>query len=71
MAALVAVERHFWLTLSKIEEKDRVFLLDTLLAPSGMFGDAVNSVVDRFQEARKQAEVFKQFLPRRSLLSWG
>ncbi len=67
MAALVAVERHLWLTLSDIIEKDRVFLLDAPLVPSGLFGDGVNSVVDRFQEARKQAAAFQRFLPRRSL----
>ncbi len=65
MAALVAVERHLWLTLSDIKEKDRVFLMDAMLAPSGLFGDAVDSVVDRYQEARKQAAAFQRFLPRR------
>ncbi len=43
MAALVAVERHLWLTLSDMKEKDRVFLMDAPLAPSGLFGDAVDS----------------------------
>ncbi len=66
MAALVAAERHLWLTLSDIKEKDRVFLLDTPLAPSGLFGDAVDTVVDRYQEAHKQAVAFQRFLPRRS-----
>ncbi len=28
MAALVATQRHLWLTLSQISEKDRFFLLD-------------------------------------------
>ncbi|KAL0177258.1 hypothetical protein M9458_026152, partial [Cirrhinus mrigala] len=45
MAAMVAAERHLWLTLSDMKEKDRVFLLDALLEPSGLFGDAVDSVV--------------------------
>ncbi|KAI2651123.1 Transposon Ty3-G Gag-Pol polyprotein [Labeo rohita] len=53
MAALVAAERHLWLTLSDMKEKDRVFLLDAPLSPAGLFGDAVNAVVDRYQEARK------------------
>ncbi|KAL0165789.1 hypothetical protein M9458_037633, partial [Cirrhinus mrigala] len=65
MAALVAAERHLWLTLSDMKEKDRVFLLDAPLLPSGLFGDAVNSVVDRYQEARKQVAAFQRFLPRR------
>ncbi len=66
MAALVATERHLWLTLSQISDKDRVFLLDAPILPSGLFGDAVNTVVDRFQEAKKQAAAFQRFLPRRS-----
>ncbi|KAI2648903.1 ATP-dependent RNA helicase DBP9 [Labeo rohita] len=65
MAALVAAERHLWLTLSDMKEKDRVFLLDAPLSPSGLFGDSVNLVVDRYQEARKQAAAFQRFLPLR------
>ncbi len=67
MAAMVAAERHLWLTLSDMKEKDRVVLMDAPLAPSGLFGDAVNSVVDRFQEASKQAAAFQRFLPHRSI----
>ncbi|KAI2644246.1 Zinc finger protein zas1 [Labeo rohita] len=37
--------------------------------PSGLFGKAVNSVVSRYQEARKQAAAFQRYLPRRSLTS--
>ncbi len=65
-AALVATQRHLWLNLSQISEKDRVFLLDAPISPSGLFGNAVDKVVDRFQEAKKQAAAFQQFLPRRS-----
>ncbi|KAL0177143.1 hypothetical protein M9458_026037, partial [Cirrhinus mrigala] len=53
--------------LSDMKEKDRVFLLDSPLEPSGLFGDAVDSVVSRYQEARKQAAAFQRFLPRHSL----
>ncbi len=67
MAALVAAERHLWLTLSDIKDRDRVFLLDAPLSPSGLFGDAVDTVVDRHQEAGRQAAAFRRFLPRRSL----
>ncbi len=68
ITALVAAERHLWLTLSNMKEKDRVFLMDTLLVPSGLFGDSVDSVVDRYQEARKQAAAFKRSLPRHSIV---
>ncbi len=48
MAALVATERHLWLNLSNIKGKDKNFLMDAPLSSSGLFGDAVNSVVERF-----------------------
>ncbi len=66
MAALVATQRHLWLNLSQISEKDRVFLLDAPISPSGLFGNAEDKVVDRFQEAKKQAAAFQLFFPRRS-----
>lgn len=50
----MTMERHLWLNLSDIKEKDRFFLLNTPLVPSGLFGDAVNSVIERIQEAKKQ-----------------
>lgn len=59
MAALVATKRHLWLTLSNINNKDRVFLFDVLLVLSGLFGNAVNTVVNRFQEAEKQVAAFQ------------
>ncbi len=55
MAALVVAERHLWLNLSDIKDRDRVF-------PSGRPAFAF-----RHQEAKKQAAVFQRFLPRRSL----
>ncbi len=67
MKALVVVERHLWLTLSDFKDHDRVFLLDAPLSPTGLFGDAVDSVVDKHQEAGRQAAAFQQFLPCRPL----
>ncbi|KAL0151772.1 hypothetical protein M9458_052923 [Cirrhinus mrigala] len=46
---------------------DRVCLMDAPLAPSGLFGEVVNTVVERHQEARKQSAAFQSVLPRRSL----
>ncbi len=66
-AALVVAERHLWLTLSDIKDRDRVFLLDALLSPPGLFGEAIGAVVDWHQEAKKQATAFQRFLHRRSL----
>ncbi|KAI2655571.1 Transposon Ty3-I Gag-Pol polyprotein [Labeo rohita] len=69
MAAMVSTERHLWLNLTGIKERDRSFLLDAPVSPSGLFGDAVNSVVTRFREARRHEEAFVRFLPRRAQAS--
>ncbi len=69
MAALVATERHLWLNLSNIKGKDKNFLMDAPISPSGLFGGAVNSVVERFQESAKQAAAFQKLLPRRIHIS--
>ncbi|XP_048017809.1 uncharacterized protein LOC125249543 [Megalobrama amblycephala] len=66
MAALVATERHLWLNLSDIKERDKSVLLDAPVSPLGLFGDSVTSVVERFQEAKRQSAAFQKFLPRRS-----
>ena len=66
MAGLVCVERHLWLNLSGMKEKEKHFLLDSPISPSGLFGGAVETVVGRFQEVRKQSAAFQQYLPRRS-----
>lgn len=50
MTALVATERHLWLNLYEIKEKDKSFLVDALLSPPALFGDEFSSVVERFHE---------------------
>ncbi len=35
------MERHLWLNLSQIKDKDRAFLLNDPISPSGLFGGAV------------------------------
>ncbi len=63
MAGSVAAERHLWLNLTEIREKEKVFLLD---AQSGLFGEAVRSVVEKFRSAKTQSAALKQFMPRRT-----
>ncbi len=66
MAASVAAERHLWLNLTEIREKEKVFLLDAPISQSGLFGEAVSAVVDKFRSAKTQSAALKQFMPRRS-----
>lgn len=56
-----------WLNLSSIKDKDTNVLLDAPLSPSGLFSSAVNTVVDRFLEANKQAVAFKKPAPHMEL----
>ncbi len=65
MAGSVAAERHLWLNLTEISEKEEVFLLDAPISQSGLFGEAVSSVVEKFRSAKTQSTALKQFMPRR------
>ncbi len=49
MAASVAAERHLWLNLTEIREKEKTFLMDAPISQSGLFGEAVSAVVDKFR----------------------
>ncbi len=66
MAASVAAERHLWLNLTEIREREKVFLMDAPISQSGLFGEAVNAVVDKFHSAKTQSAALKRFMPRRS-----
>ncbi len=66
MAASVAAERHLWLNLTEIQEKEKVFLMDAPISQSGLFGEAVSAVVDQFRSAKTQSAALKQFMPRRA-----
>jgi len=57
MAAQVVSERHLWLNRLGIREKGRPFLLNAPLSPSGLFGKAVRTVVERLQEAEQQSDI--------------
>ncbi len=64
--SMAAAERHLWLNLTEIREKEKVFLMDAPISQSGLFGEAVNAVVDKFRSAKTQSAALKQFMPRRA-----
>ncbi len=66
MVGSVAAERHLWLNLTEIREKEKVFLLDAPISHSGLFGEAVSCVVEKFRSAKTQSADLKQFMPRRT-----
>ncbi len=65
MAGSVAAERHLCLNLTEIHEKENIFLLDAPISQTGLFGEAVSSVVEKFRSAKSQSAALKQFMPRR------
>lgn len=63
MAAVVAVEKHLWLSLLGIRESDKTDLLDAPVLPSRLFGTAIEMVLEKYREARVQSAAFKKFIP--------
>ncbi len=66
MAAMVVTERHLWVNLADLEKKEKGFLLDAPISPSQLFGASVETVVEKFREARARSAAFKTLIPRRS-----
>ncbi len=66
MVGSVATERHLWLNLTEIREKEKVSPLDAPISQFGLFGEAVSSVVEKFRSAKTQSAALKQFMPRRT-----
>ncbi len=77
MAAMVVTDRHLWVNLADLERKEKGFLLNAPISPSELFGTSVETVVEKFREARAHSAAFETFIPRRSrsesiaLLDWS
>ncbi len=52
--------------LSDLKDSDRKVLLNAPITSSGLFGDAVESIIERFAEAQKHAKAISHVMPRRS-----
>lgn len=65
MAAMVVTERHLWVDLADLEKKEKGFLLDAPVSPSELFGTSVETVVEKFREAKARSAAFETFIPRR------
>ncbi len=66
VAAMVVMQRHLWVNLADIGRKEKGFLLDAPVSPSELFGTSVETVVEKFKEAKARSAAFKSFIPRRS-----
>ncbi|XP_062409095.1 uncharacterized protein LOC134100063 [Sardina pilchardus] len=65
MGLTVVAQRHLWLNLSKVPDKDRHAFLDAPVDPSGLFGSAVQAMQTRCESKKKENEAFSYLLPRR------
>ncbi len=60
----IAAERHLWLILTEIRVKEKVFLLDAPISQTGLFGEVVSSMVEKFRSNKSQSAAHRQFMPR-------
>ncbi len=51
MTGLVMAESQVWLNLTEIRQKEKAFLLDAPISSSGLFGNVVNTVVDKLSQS--------------------
>ncbi|RXN07737.1 Glycosyltransferase LARGE1 [Labeo rohita] len=65
MAGTVVAQRHLWLTLANLPERDRSAFLSTPISPSGFFGAGLGAVQALFEDSKKQAESLRGSMPRR------
>ncbi len=66
MASMVVMEQYLWVNLADIGKKEKGFLLYAPVSPSELFGTSVETVVEKFREAKVRSAAFKTFIPRRS-----
>ncbi len=66
MGFMVVQQKHLGLTLADLKDSDRKVLLNAPITPSSLFGDAVESIIERLIEAQKRAKAMSHVMPRRS-----
>ncbi|XP_013883292.1 uncharacterized protein LOC106531896 [Austrofundulus limnaeus] len=65
MASTVVAQRHLWLTLADVPDKDRVAYLEEPVTPTGLFGQALDVIQTKCEQRKKQAEAIRCIIPRR------
>lgn len=67
MASTVVAQRHLWLTLSDVPDRDRAVYLDAPVSAAGLFGHSLEAIQARFDLRKKQTEALRDIIPRRQL----
>lgn len=56
---MFVLQRQLWLNLDDLKDAAHKVLLNTLVTPSGLFGDAMKSIIECFVEVQKLAKATK------------
>lgn len=64
--SMVAMKRHFWVSLADSKEMEKNVLLDVPILPSDLFITKVETVLRTFWEAKVHFMTFKTFIPHQS-----
>lgn len=65
MASTVVAQRHLWLTLSDVPDRDRAVYLDEPVSADGLFGQSLDAIQAKFELRKKQTEALSSIIPRR------
>ncbi|XP_027901587.1 uncharacterized protein LOC114162038 [Xiphophorus couchianus] len=69
MASTVVAQRHLWLTLSDVPDRDRAIYLDEPVSTDGLFGQSLDAIQAKFELKKKQTEALRCIIPRRDARS--
>lgn len=64
MGFLVVLQRHLWVNLADLKDADCKVLLNAPVTPSGLLGDAMESIIECFADAQKCAKAMSHVMPR-------
>lgn len=67
LASTVVAQRHLWLTLSDVPDRDRAAYLDEPVMAAGLFGQSLDVIQAKFELRKKQAEALRCIIPRRDV----
>ncbi|KAI7798269.1 hypothetical protein IRJ41_024254, partial [Triplophysa rosa] len=65
MASTVVAQRHLWLTLANLPERDWSAFLSAPISSSGLFREGLGAFQARFEDSKKQTESLRGSMPRR------
>ncbi len=66
MSSLIVLERHLLLTMTEMNEADKIPFLDAPISSGSLFGPALEGFAECFTEAQKSSQTMQHFFPKRT-----